>query len=103
MSPEEEWQWQEFDPGTDETVYVAHHATDSSIERAELAKLCNPEGSPIYSVTGTSSVMPPVETTPENDRGVETGEPGEPPDDIPWRADYRHRYMYVDATVCGRH
>ena len=82
MSPEEEWQWQEFDPGTDETVYVAHHATDSSIERAELAKLCNPEGSPIYSVTGTSSVMPPVETTPENDRGVETGEPGEPPDDI---------------------
>ena len=69
--------------------------TRNTPERAELAKLCNPEGSPIYSVTGTSSVTPTVVTTPEIDHSVETGEPGEPPDDIPWRADYRHRY--VDA------
>ena len=86
--------------------------TRNTPERAELAKLCNPEGSPIYSVTGTSSVTPTVVTTPENDHSVETGEPGEPPDDIPWRANYRHRYVDAWGTdqlldfleqECGQH
>ena len=44
-------------------LYVQSRVKISGISK--LAKLCDPEGSPIYSVTGTSGVTPPVETTTE--------------------------------------
>ena len=72
--------------------------TTSTPERAELAKLCDPEGSPIYSVTGTSqtnavpSFVKGVNRTPLGKVETTTEEVAEC---LVVHPDYRHRY--VDA------